>query len=378
MVKASLRSGVLRVIKRVGLLAVVVLLALVLAGCGSGGSASGGSSGGGSKASSGGKQASAGGNSKVKPAMNTDVGGLGDKGFNDAAYKGLKEAKKKLGVKIEVLQSSSPTDYQSNLSQLASSGYNPVYAIGFLQSDALKQVAKQYPKTNFAIVDSVVKAPNVASLVFKDNEGAYLAGVVAGDMTQIKTPYTNPKTKVVGFIGGQNSPLIRSFQAGFDAGVKSVCPDCKVINQYVGSTPDAFNDPATAKQIALNQISQGADIVYPAAGNSASGAFEAAREKHVFAIGVDQDQAPQFPKDPILTSTVKGVNNAVFQTIEDAAKGKFPAGKTIEFGLKNGGYKLAPFHRFSNLVPQKVKNDLKKAREGIISGKIKVPTTPSK
>ncbi|MBX6765314.1 MAG: BMP family ABC transporter substrate-binding protein, partial [Rubrobacteraceae bacterium] len=161
------------------LIVVGLLALLILAGCGSGGSASGGSSGGGSKASSGGKQASVGKNSKVKPAMNTDVGGLGDKGYNDAAYKGLKEARKKLGVKIEVLQSSSPTDYQGNLSQLASSGYNPVYAVGFLQSDALKQVAQQYPDTNFAIVDSVVKAPNVASLVFKDNEGAYLAGVVA-------------------------------------------------------------------------------------------------------------------------------------------------------------------------------------------------------
>jgi basic membrane protein A len=309
--------------------------------------------------------------------MNTDVGGLGDKGFNDAAYKGLKEAHKKLGVKIQVVQSSTPTDYQSNLSQLAGSGYSPVYAIGFLQSDALGQVAPQYPKTKFAIVDSVVKAPNVASLVFKDNQGAYLAGVVAGDMTQQKTSYTDPSNKVVGFIGGQSSPLIRSFQAGYDAGVKSVCPDCKVINQYVGSTPDAFNDPATAKQIALNQINQGADIVYPAAGNSASGAFQAAEEKHVFAIGVDQDQAPQFPKAPILTSTVKGVDNAVFQTVRDAVNGKFPAGKTIEFGLSNGGYKLAPFHRFSNMVPQKVKKDVQKARQGIISGKIKVPTKPS-
>ena len=220
----------------------VLALALLAVGCAGG--QTGGSQGGGG----------GGGETEVRPALVLDVGGLGDQSFNDSAYAGLQRAKKELNVDTEYLESSAPTDYVDNLTQLADSGYSPVFAVGFLMTDAVNEVAPQYPDTDFAIVDSVVDVKNGASLVFREQEGSYLAGVVAGLMTQEKTEYTNPDNKVVGFLGGQESDLIGKFQAGYEAGVKSVCPDCEVLVQYAGTTPDAFNDPAQGKEISLQQI----------------------------------------------------------------------------------------------------------------------------
>jgi len=344
-----------------------LILALLVVGCAGGqtGGSQGGDGGG-----------SGGGSTEVRPALVLDVGGLGDQSFNDSAYAGLQRAKKELNVDTQYLESSAPTDYVDNLTQLADSGYSPVFAIGFLMTDAVNQVAPQYPDTKFAIVDSVVKPKNAASLVFREQEGSYLAGVVAGLMTQQKTEYTNPDDKVVGFLGGQESDLIGKFQAGYEAGVKSVCSDCQVLVQYAGSTPDAFNDPARGKEISLQQINQGADIIYHASGGTGAGLFEAAREKKIFAIGVDADQAKLFPDAPILTSVVKRVDNAVFQTIADARDGQFPGGEVVEFGLDDKGISLAPFGRFDKDVPQNVKDEVEKAKQGIIDGDIKVPDTP--
>jgi basic membrane protein A and related proteins len=339
------------------LLPLILALALMAVGCGGGGGGQGGGS-------------------DVRPAMVTDIGGLGDQSFNDAANAGLQRARKEFGLETETLESSAPTDYVDNLTQLADSGFSPVYAIGFLQTDAVNEVAPQYPGTNFAIVDSIVKPKNAASIVFREQEGAYLAGVVAGLMTQEDTEYTNPDDKVVGFLGGLESDLIAKFQAGYEAGVESVCSDCKVLVQYVGSTPEAFNDPARGKEISLQQIDQGADIIYHASGATGAGLFEAAKQQKVFAIGVDADQAKLFPGAPILTSTLKQVDNAVFQTIELARNDKFPAGKVVDFGLDNKGISLAPFYRFDDQVPQEIKDEVDKAKQEIIDGKIKVPTEP--
>ncbi|MDQ4042700.1 MAG: BMP family protein, partial [Actinomycetota bacterium] len=187
------------------------------------------------------------------------------------------------------------------------------------------------------------------------------------------TEYTNPDDKVVGFLGGQESDLIGRFQAGYEAGVESVCPDCEVLVQYAGSTPDAFNDPARGKEISLQQINEGADIIYHASGGTGAGLFEAASEKGIFAIGVDADQAKLFPEAPILTSVVKRVDNSVFQTIEQARDGNFPGGEVVEFGLDDKGISLAPFGRFDDQVPQNVKDEVDKARKGIMNGDIKVP-----
>ena len=348
-------------VRVVGLISLLLSLSLVIAACGGGGG--GGGQGGG-------------GATEVRPALVLDVGGLGDQSFNDSAYAGLQRAKKEFDVETEHLESSSPTDYVDNLTQLADSGYNPVFAIGFLMTDAVNEVAPQYPDVNFAIVDSVVEPKNAASLVFREQEGTYLAGVVAGLMTQEKSEYTNPDDKVVGFLGGQESDLIARFQAGYEAGVESVCPDCEVLVQYAGSTPEAFTDPARGKEISLQQINQGADVIFHASGATGAGLFEAATEQKIFAIGVDADQAKSFPESPILTSVVKRVDNAVFQTIQEARDGSFPGGEVVEFGLDDKGISLAPFGKFDDQVPQKVKDEVDKAKQGIIDGDIKVPTEP--
>jgi basic membrane protein A and related proteins len=337
---------------------IVITLALALAAVGCGGSGGGGGSQGGAD---------------VRPGLVLDVGGLGDQGFNDSAYAGFKRAEKDLDVKGDFLESTAPTDYADNLTQLAENGFDPVIAVGFLMTEDLTQVSKQFPDTQFAIVDSVVDTPNTMDLVFREQEGSYLAGIVAGLMTQEKTEYTNPDDKVVGFLGGQEGPLIGKFQAGYEAGVESVCPDCKVLVKYAGATPDAFNDPAKGKEISLQQINQGADIIYHAAGNTGTGLFDAAKQEKIFAIGVDLDQAKLFPDDPILTSVVKRVDNAVYQTINSVSKGEKPKGTTVDRGLKEKGISLAPFGRFDSVVPQKVKDEVDKAKKGIISGDIKVP-----
>src|SRR5215204_975144 len=323
----------------------VLTLALVAVGCGGSGGGGGGES-----------------SSDVRPGLVLDVGGLGDDGFNDSAYAGLKRAEKDFGIKGDYLESTAPTDYTDNLTQLAENGFDPVIAVGFLMTEDLTAVSKQFPDTQFAIVDSVVDTPNTMDLVFREQEGSYLAGIVAGLMTQEKTEYTNPDDKVVGFLGGQTGPLIGKFEAGYVAGVESVCPDCKVLVQYAGADPTAFNDPA-----------KGADIIYHAAGNTGAGLFDAASQEKIFAIGVDLDQAKLFPKDPILTSVVKRVDNAVYQTIDSVSKGEKPKGTTVDRGLKEKGISLAPFGRFDSMVPQEVKDEVEKAEKGIISGDIKVP-----
>jgi basic membrane protein A and related proteins len=341
---------------RIIVISLALVLALAAVGCG--GSGGGGGSQGGAD---------------VRPGLVLDVGGLGDQGFNDSAYAGFKRAEKDLDVKGDFLESTAPTDYADNLTQLAENGFDPVIAVGFLMTEDLTQVSKQFPDTQFAIVDSVVDTPNTMDLVFREQEGSYLAGIVAGLMTQEKTGYTNPDDEVVGFLGGQEGPLIEKFQAGYEAGVKSVCPDCEVLVKYAGATPDAFNDPAKGKEISLQQINQGADIIYHAAGNTGTGLFDAAKQEKIFAIGVDLDQAKLFPDDPILTSVVKRVDNAVYQTIDSVSKGEKPKGTTVDRGLKEKGISLAPFGRFDSVVPQKVKDEVDKAKKGIISGDIKVP-----
>ncbi len=340
----------------------VATVAVVLAGCSSSGSSSGA-----------GTQASGGSSVGIKPGVVTDIGGLGDRGFNDLAAKGLKDAENQLGVKGRVLVPQTPADYSSNLNQLAQGGAQPVFGIGFTFFDAITAAAKQFPKTHFGIVDSVVDAPNVTSLVFREEEGSYLAGVVAGLMTQQATDYTKPGDKVVGFIGGQQSPLIEKFGAGYKQGVLSVCADCTVLYQYVGTTTQAFSDPGTAAEIARSMHAKGADVIYHAAGASGDGLFKVATEEKFFAIGVNTDQAQTVPSAPILTSMLKRVDTGVTSTILAEAKGQFKPG-TQSFGLADNGVGLAPFGRFDSQVPASVKSAIDDAKTKIINGSIKVAT----
>lgn len=312
--------------------------------------------------------------SSISPGIVTDIGGLGDRGFNDLADAGLKAAEEDLGVSGRILVPETPADYASNLEQLAQNGASPVFGIGFTYFDAITDAAAEFPETHFGIVDSVVEAPNVASLVFREQEGSYLAGVVAGLMTQEDTEYTTPSDKVVGFIGGQESPLIEKFGAGFRQGVASVCDDCEVLYQYVGTTTDAFSDPGTAAEIAGNMHANGADVIYHAAGASGDGLFKAAQDNGFFAIGVNVDQAQTVPDAPILTSVLKRVDTAIQSVITSEAEGTFEGG-VQSFGLADEGIALAPFGQFEDVVPDSVKDAVTEASASIVDGSTTVATT---
>jgi len=312
----------------------------------------------------------------LKAAMVTDVGGLGDKSFNDLAYEGLKRAETDLGVEIEVLESAEITDYETNIDQLANAGYSPIFAVGFLMTDTVIKMAPQYPDTLFGGVDEFFETPipNVVGLNFKEEEGSYLAGVVAGMATLESFDDKLNDQNVIGFVGGMDTPLIRKFEAGYTAGAKSVNPDVQVIALYTGS----FTDQAKGKELGLSLIEQGADVIYAAAGACGTGTIQACQEQGALFIGVDADQYLTVPGsgDVMLTSMMKRVDNAVYMTIESVLNDEFAGGVNQVFGLKEGGVELAPFHDFESKVPQAIKDAVEAASDDIISGAITVPTAP--
>jgi basic membrane protein A len=303
---------------------------------------------------------------KVKVGIVYDVGGRGDKSFNDAAYRGLQEAIKRLGIEgKDVEPGEGGANREELLRLLAEQGYDLVIGVGFLFTDALTKVAKEFPNTKFAIVDGVVEGlPNVRSLVFKEHEGSFLVGAIAGLMT---------KTNKVGFVGGMDMALIHKFEVGYRAGVKYVNPKAEVLVNYIGVTGEAFKDPVKGKELALSQFKQGADIVYHAAGASGEGVIEAAKEMKKFAIGVDSNQnwiAPGY----VLTSMLKKVDVAIYKTIEDLVKGKFTGGIKV-YGLKEDGVGVAYDKYNEKLIPDSVRKKVAQLRLDIIAGKIVVPST---
>ncbi len=309
----------------------------------------------------------------VKAGMVTTVGGLGDQGFNDSAWAGLEQAKAELGATTRVLEPTSPSQFVDNLNQLAQNGFL-AFGVGFLFTDAVTESSGLNKDAHFAIVDSVVDAPNVMSLTFREEQGSYLAGVLAAKMTTVDTDYTDPATKTIGFLGAMEIPIIKKFEAGFVAGVRSVDPDIEILIRYVGTTVDAFVDPQGGYENSLAMIDQGADVIYHAAGGTGAGLFQAAQERKIFAIGVDLDQGPIYPDAPILTSMIKRVDVSTFETTKAEAEGTFKGGEQRVFGLEDGGIDLAPFYRFDAVVPQDVKDALAKARAGMIDGSIEVPS----
>jgi len=311
----------------------------------------------------------------IKAAMVTDVGGLGDKSFNDLSYEGLKRAETELGVEIKVLESKEITDYESNIDQLATAGYSPIFAVGFLMTDTVSKMATAYPEVQFGGVDEFFDPvpENVVGLGFKEQEGSYLAGVVAGLATKESFDSKLNADNVIGFVGGMDVPLIKKFEAGFVAGAKSVNPDVKVISLYTGN----FTDIAKGKELGLSLIEQKADVIYAAAGACGIGTIQACQEKGALFIGVDADQYLTVPGsgDVMLTSMMKRVDNAVFETIKAAVEGTFPGGELRAFGLAEEGVGLAPFHDFESKVPQSIKDAVDKANKEIIDGTIVVPET---
>ena len=304
-----------------------------------------------------------------------DLGGRGDKSFNDAAARGLDQAVEELGIeKPEELEPDEGGENREELMRLlAENGTNLLFAIGFLHGDAVTAAAPDFPDTTFAIVDSVVEADNVASLVFAEEQGSFLVGAAAA---------LKSETGTIGFIGGVETDLIKKFEAGYAAGARHVKPDIDVQVAYITQPPDfgGFNDPARGKEIAAAMYGEGADIVYGAAGGSGGGIFDAAVEAktggaNVWAIGVDSDQYELVDADAqgvILTSMLKKVEVAVFDTIERVANGESVGGAVTNYNLEADGVAYSTSGGYiDDIVDQ-----LEELKAQIISGEIEVPTTP--
>ena len=299
-----------------------------------------------------------------------DVGGRGDKSFNDAAYAGLDSARRVLGIRFSTLETSEGSDREAQLRQLAAGGARLVIGVGFLFSDDIRNLAKEFPDTKFACVDYTVTPgeslpPNLVALKFREEQGSYLVGALAA---------LTSRTHVLGFVGGMEIPLIRKFQAGFTAGAKAVDPRVRVIVKYAGSTGAAFKDPTKGKELALAEYDAGADVIFHASGSTGQGVFEAARERNRLAIGVDSDQYGEAPGQ-VLTSMVKRVDTAVFATIRDLQQGRWQGG-VREFGLAEGGVGWVDDARNRALIPDAVKARVDSLAARIVAGAIQVPTEP--
>lgn len=304
---------------------------------------------------------------KYRVALVTDIAGLGDKSFNDAAYDGLKKLQKDMGAEIKVIESKKMEDYVPNLKSLAEQKYDVIWAIGFLMKNAMEEVAKQYPDQKFGFIDETVALPNVASVSFKEEEGSFLIGVIAG---------TDTKKKSVGFVGGMDFPLIKKFEAGFKAGVKAVNPKATFRSAYAGS----FDDPSKGKELAMAQFAFGADIVYHAAGGTGLGVINAAKEKGkgYWACGVDKCQHAEGKTakgTSVLACMIKRVDVAIFDQSVAASKGKFAGGAKIVLGLAENGVDYCA--EAKKTASAKAIKTAEAYKAKIISGKFKVPTDPT-
>lgn len=294
---------------------------------------------------------------KVSFGMVTDVGGLGDKSFNDSAYAGLTKAGQEYGVDVPVLQSTKQDDYEPNLNSMAQS-VDLTVGVGFLFENAMKAAADQYPDKKFGLVDMVVDKPNVMSVVFKEHEGSFLVGVIAGLTT---------KSNVIGFVGGMETPLIKKFEVGFRAGVASVKPNAKVLVNYTG----VFDNPDKGKEVALAQFANKADVIYHASGACGIGVIQAADEKGFWAIGVDMDQSALSKNNKVLASMIKRVDTATYTMAKAIIDGTFAA-KVLDLGIKEEG---VGYSDGGNNVPAEVKAAADKYKQAIIDGTIVVPST---
>jgi len=298
----------------------------------------------------------------IKVGLVLDKGGKDDKSFNSSAYQGATQAAKDLGIELKYVEATDNNSLEVLHRNFAQKKYDLIIGVGFAQMDAIKKVAALFPQTHFVIIDGEIKANNVRSLLFEEHEGSFLVGAAAA----IKS-----KTGVVGFIGGMDIPLIRRFQKGYEAGVKYVNPKATVINNYVGVTGEAWNNPAKAKEMALSQAGQKADVIFHAAGASGAGLFDAAADKKIYAIGVDSNQNWIKP-GVVLTSMLKRVDHAVYETIKEANKNQFQAG-VVRFGLKDSGVDWALDQYNEKLWSASEKAKMEDIKKMIISHKISVP-----
>jgi basic membrane protein A len=292
----------------------------------------------------------------AEPAIIFDMGGKFDKSFNEAAYRGMESWKKSFGKPYLEFEVSNESQREQAIRRMAERGASPIIGLGFNQASSIKKVAQEFPKLQFAIIDDVVDLPNVQSVVFKEQEGSFLVGVMAAMAS---------KSGKVGFVGGMDNPLIRKFQCGYEQGAKFANPKAEVFHNMTGTTGSAWNDPARGGELAKAQFAKGAEVVFAAAGGTGMGVYQAAKDTGKFAIGVDSNQNHLHP-GTMLTSMLKRVDVAVL----NVAKAHKP-GVTV-LGLKEGGVDYAMDDSNAKLVTADMKKKVEAAKADIISGKIKV------
>lgn len=298
---------------------------------------------------------------ELKPAVVYDFGGKFDKSFNEAAYNGAAKYKADHGTNYREFEIQNDAQREQALRKFAQDGNSPVVIAGFSAVSAIEKVSKEFPDTKFVIIDAIVEGPNVRSVVFKEEEGGYLVGLLAAMAS---------KTGTVSFVGGMDVPLIRRFYCGYAIGAIEGKKGTKVLNNWTGDTPAAWNDPAKGSEIAKAQMDQGSDVIYHAAGGTGIGVLQAAADAGKLGIGVDSNQNGLHPGH-VLTSMVKGVDTAVYKAFADVAADTFTAG-IVQMGLKDDGVSYAMDENNAKLITPEMKAAVEAAKADIISGKIKV------
>ncbi|HJV01252.1 MAG TPA: BMP family ABC transporter substrate-binding protein [Burkholderiaceae bacterium] len=290
-----------------------------------------------------------------------DAGGKFDKSFNQSAFEGASRFKKETNINFIEVQASSDTQAEQMLRGLARKNLDLIASIGFAQTQAVQKVAKEFPKVHFVLIDGVAQGANVNSVTFKEEEGSYLVGVAAAMAS---------KSKKLGFVGGIDIPLIRAFACGYEQGAKATYPKVEVIQNMVGTTAAAWNDPAKGGELARSQFERGVDVVFAVAGGSGLGTLQTAKEKGKLGIGVDSNQNHLYP-GAILTSMVKRVDNAIYDSFMQMKNGTWKAGVTAK-GLKEGGVDWALDEYNRKLITPEIEKRVLGARKDIIDGKVKV------
>ena len=298
----------------------------------------------------------------MKPAVIYDMGGKFDKSFNEGVYNGVKKFTDETGIEVMEFEVTNETQREQAMRRMAERGATIVLGVGFAQADAIARVAAEFPDTKFSIIDvSWLDAPNLRQYAFKEHEGSYIVGVAAAKAS---------KTGKVGFVGGMDIGLIRRFACGYVGGVKSINANAEVYQNMTGTTPSAWNDPGKGAELTQSQIDRGADVIYHAAGGTGTGVIQAAADAGKLAIGVDSNQNGMAPGS-VLTSMLKRVDVAAYETFMDSKNGNFSSGVRV-LGLAEGGVDWALDENNASLVTADMKDAVAAARADIVSGKVVV------
>jgi basic membrane protein A len=297
----------------------------------------------------------------IKPAVVFSTGGKFDKSFNEGVWQGAERFKKETNIPVAEFEPSNETQFEQALRRFAQRGQDPIIAVGFAQAVALEKVAKEFPNIHFTIIDSVVNLPNVQSVVFKEQEGSFLVGMLAAMAS---------KTGKIGFVGGMDIPLVRRFQCGFEQGIKYANPNAELITNMTGTTPAAWNDPGRGAELAKGQFDRGVDVVYAAAGSTGLGILQATKDRGKLGIGVDSNQNHLHPGN-MLTSMLKRVDLAAYDSFKTAQANQWKGGVQV-LGLKEGGVDWALDKDNEKLITPEMKAKVDAAKAAIISGQIVV------